>query len=297
MKRHWPLWPWSPEALALPDFLAGVRALVRQTQGLPLAGWETSCRMGPDGARSDRLLVGFDLAGVAASRLTGLVHELAMPARWHAEFLGSLHQAAHIMLAIERHEQRVEWRVYQCLRPDSVLAASGLAMRGFKWFADAGVQQPANRITDYWRLPMAAAPLQDWLAAGSGVPEPARPAYAVMGAALRLALRRQPGGRLPDFLVVSEQGAARASCCLRLYESGLLGSDLVPEVDALLAHWAWSPERRAQAMRPWTDRPVGWLAAGLDRTQQAFLTVYSEAQRDDASHALVNGNRHATAQA
>lgn len=296
MNRTWPLWSWSPEALALPEFVDGVRAMVRQTQGLPLAGWETSCRFSSEGARSDRLLLGFDVAGVASSRLTDLARHLDMPLAWRDEFLASMHQVAQIMLAVERHGRRVEWRAYQSLRHDSMLASSGLAMRGFKWFAD-DTKEPAARITDYWRFPLGAQPLQDLLDTCPGLPEAARPVYAVMGAVLRLAKQRQRGASTPDFLVVSEQGQARVSCCLRLYESGLMGSDLLAEVDGLLAQWGWPAERRALAMQPWSPRPVGWLAAGLDRQQQAFLTVYSEARRDDASHALVNGNFHATAQA
>lgn len=297
MSRHlsrWPHWPWSAWALECPDFVQGVRSLLRQTQGLPVAGWETSVRLTPAGVSRDRLLVGIGLGGVAAARLEALVDALQMPPAFQDEFRPALHQVTQIMLAIERQGRAVEHRAYQTLHPDSALASAGLAMRGFKWLP-ASAEDAVCRVTDYWRVPVQTAQLDELLLTCPGVPASARPAYGVLHAALRLALQRQPGWRAHDFLVASEWGAARASCCMRLYESGLLGSDLASGIDELLAHWGWTPQARAAALLPLAPRPVGWLAAGIDRHEQAFLTVYCEGERDDARLALLNGNLHATA--
>lgn len=285
-------WAWTDEALRLPGFVQGVRGLVRTTQGLPLAGWETSCRFTARGARSDRLLLGFDLAGVASARLGGLVRELAMPAAFQDEFLGLLDQSAQLMLAVERQGDEVERRAYLVFRGGEAASSPGLAMRGFKWFAAADA---ASRITDYWRVPMAPGPLQALLDAAPGVPASARPTYAVLADALRLSMRRRPGAGRPELLVASEPGAPRVSCCLRLHEGGLQGRDLQALLDGLLAGWDWPAARRDSALQLLARRPIAWLAAGIDRFEQAFLTVYCEACRDDASHALVNGNLHATA--
>ena len=289
-----PVWAWSREALALPDFVHAVRALVRLTQGLPLSGWETSMRLSPLGNRSDRLLVGFDTAGVAPARLQTLVHDLSLPPELADAFAASLHQAVQIMLAVERADHHVEWRAYQTLHPDCVLSSAGLAMRGMKWWPHDRTSQH-QRITDYWRVPMSNDRLQALLDTCPGVPAVAQPAYAVLSDTLRMALRRQLAGLNPEFLVACEQAAPRVSCCLRLYESGLYGADLFPLLDRLLTQWGWMSEQRRSALQVLAKRPLGWLAAGIDRHQQAFLTVYCEARREDASHALVNGNLHATA--
>lgn len=289
-----PAWAWSHEALALPDFVQAVRGLVQRTQGLPLSGWETSMRLSPQGHRHDRLLVGFDTAGVAPARLHALIDGLHLPHEMANEFLAALPQTVQIMLAVERSGHEVEWRAYQSLNPDCALASAGLAMRGMKWWPQRPTQD-RQRITDYWRVPMSNDRLQHLLDTCPGVPDAAQPAYAVLSETLRMALRLQPSGLNPEFLLACEQAAPRVSCCLRLYESGLYGADLFALLDNLLAQWNWLPAQRRAALQVLAQRPLGWLAAGIDRHQQAFLTVYCEARREDASHALVNGNLHATA--
>ncbi|MBF0340894.1 MAG: hypothetical protein HQL95_08025, partial [Magnetococcales bacterium] len=217
-------WPWSFSATHRAEFAGGLRSVLKQVEGLAVVGWETSCRLSPSGLRTDRLLLGFSPAGVAARRLQALPAALGMPASLADSFMAAQGKASHILLAIELGSADLEIKAYLSfesrlgpVEPAGVENRS-LAMRGYKWHPRV---PDRTRTNDYWRISITAQKLQSILDQAEGVPPAAIPAYALAAFAIRTALASRPYWHACDFLMATEQASERSSCSVRLYETGL----------------------------------------------------------------------------
>ncbi|MBF0461390.1 MAG: hypothetical protein HQL87_08340 [Magnetococcales bacterium] len=287
---HTEPWPWSLPVARRADFVRGLRSVLEQAEGLEVAGWETSCRLAPSGLRPDRLLLGFSPVGVAPRRLQALPAALGMPTALAVAFAAAQGRATHILLALELDHTDLEIKAYLSFgsrfgRVGSTLEADLLpAMRGYKWHPSDPIR---TRTSDYCRLPVAARQLQTTLEQADGVPPAVVPAYGVAAFAVREALARRPYWYECDFLQVTEQGSERSSCCVRLYESGLKVVDLQPAIEALQKTWLLSDAQHC--IERMGQRPLGWMAVGVDRQREPFVTLYCEATRADARQALSFG--------
>ncbi|WP_130471570.1 hypothetical protein [Candidatus Magnetaquicoccus inordinatus] len=280
-------WPWSFSAAQRADFAGGLRSLLKQVEGLPVIGWESSCRLSPTGLRPDRLLLGFSPAGVAARRLQALPTSLGMPASQADSFLAAQGEVSQILLAIEQTHDYLELKVYLSFASrlgaveTAVVEKRSLAMRGYKW-------HPGNpdrtRTSDYWRQPVTIRRLQEILEQREGVQPAATPAYAVAACAVWTALAARPYWHEGDFLTTTEQASERSSCSVRLYESGLRVVDLQPALAILQKDWLFSDDK--QCIERMGQRPLGWIQVGVDGQGEPFVTLYCEASRTDAQQAL-----------
>jgi hypothetical protein len=280
-------WPWSFSVAERADFVAGLRSVLQQVEGLAVAGWESSCRLSPSGLRTDRLLLGFAPAGVAPRRVQALPTALGMPTALAEAFLAAQGGASQILLAIEQAADHLEIKVYLSFasRLGSLAPAPAeqrsLAMRGYKWH----YRDPERRrISDYWRSSVTVQALQRMLEQGEGVLPVAIPAYAVAACAVRTALASRPYWHAGDLLTTTEQVGARSSCSVRLYESGLKVADLQPALAILQKTWSFSDDK--QCLARMGQRHLGWLQVGIDGQSEPFVTVYCEASRADARHAF-----------
>lgn len=262
-------------------FVDGVRLLLRTAQGLPMIGWELSCRISPSAVSSQRLLMGMPTLGVAPSRLYGMVDALGMPEDLEAPFLHNLPHARQILVAVDAQPQDLEIRAYQIFDHTD----EPLAMRGYKWMMQ---DTSRRRITDYsrsnqtWPQVLARYEQHAQTKAGDGS------AYQTALAIARLAAARCPMQRDADFLLAHETTGRRASSCLRLYETGLQFRHIVEPVSELLRHWGLASER-ARVLSVMTTRPLGWIAVGDDADGMPFLTLYGQAALLDARRLIARG--------
>jgi hypothetical protein len=266
------------------SFAQGIRLLLQTVQGLPVSGWEVSCRIAPGSVSTERLLLGFDTHGVSASRLASLAPELGMPDGMAAEFQEDLESTARILLAVECAFNGLEIRAYQAFKN------STHGMRGFKWLA----QDPGKcRITEYafaamtWRSLLDFYEMQQrpYRQVGVGIADPVK---HVAGRIAQRAMKAQSPSQAVEFFSVSERAGARASSCFRLYETGLSYSDVSAEVASLLSFYQLnSALPRLEALM--AERPLGWIAVGEDSLGIPFLTLYGEASVLDARRLMVFG--------
>lgn len=266
-------------------FVDGVRLMLSAAEGLPMLGWELSCRITPGAVNCQRLLLGLPTAGVAPARLYGLVDALSMPKEFAELFGHELPKARQILLAVEAQPQDLEVRAYQVFNG----AELSVAMRGYKWMSQ---QASRCRITDYHReghsWPQVIAyyvqqshQCRDSQRPGLGL------GYSTAATIAQLAQDRRPQHDA-DFLRVSELAGHRASSCLRLYESGLQFRDIVIPVTTLIENWGLKSER-ASILSMMTSRPLGWIATGEDGSQAPFFTLYAQASLLDVRRLLARG--------
>lgn len=266
-------------------FVDGLRLLLQTAQGLPMIGWEVSCRISPAVVSSQRILMGLLTRGVAPSRLQGLAGVLGMPSELAQQFTRTLPDARQILLAVEAQPQDLEIRAYQIF--DNIGAP--LAMRGYKWMA---YNVGRYRVTDYhhadqtWPQVIEHYEQQSQESASADVNHGI--AYRAASTIARLAQARRPMQRMADFLVATETTGGRASSCLRLYETGLQFRDVVAPVSALLTQWGIESER-ANIFSAMTTRPLGWIAVGDDAAGQPFMTLYGQASLLDARRLIGSG--------
>lgn len=274
-------WPFAPSV----SFAQALRRMLAATEGLTLAGWESSCRLSPGGFTTNRLLLGLDTTAVALQRLRALPQQLGMPQDLAQAFLQELPQARRVLLAVEQGVHGVELKAYHEFSSsvdDHAGWPQALAMRGRKWRASG--PQTVMRCTDYLRPGLDAAGLERLLHTRSALPESAGPALVVLARAVAMA--HATGSATPDFLCVIEPPSARLSCCVRFYDSGLRLQSLRPALAQLAL--AWRLPSALLARLP-GQRRLGWLAAGVDAAELPFLTLYCESTQADARLAIAVG--------
>ena len=291
-----PPWPWPSLATGWCRLL---QTFCDELPGNETVGWELACRLGPEGIHTGRLLLGLRPTG-ARGRLASLPARLGLPADASRAFADGLATCHQVFLAAEQGPGGVlaklylEWPVPMAvLRPEpGTRPAPALQMRGWKWAVDPQsgslpTAAQALRTTDYlrWPLPSSAAALA-LLREGRGAADDARPALALVAAALARALARSNAGFDPALLLVHEPGSPRASCAVRLLDSGLRAAALDADISRLSALWRLDARAAAACMAAIAERELSWLAAGTDHRGQAFLTLYAEASSLDLQHAM-----------
>lgn len=264
-------------------FVDGVRLLLRTAQGLPMIGWEVSCRISPSGVSSQRLLMGLPTLGVAPSRLYGMLDVLGMPGDLAAPFLRDLSNAHQILVAVDAQPEDLEIRAYQLFDHTD----QSLAMRGYKWMTR---DTSRHRITDYRRSDKTWSQVIAHYAQHGQTTAAAADttAYKTALTIARLAAARTPMQRKADFLLAHETTGRRASSCLRLYETGLQFRHILEPISELLLHWGLASER-ARVLSVMTTRPLGWIAVGDDANGLPFLTLYGQAALLDARRLMAQG--------
>ncbi len=283
-----PTWPW-PEAHA--DLHQSIRRILRVLNGIPVTGWEVSCKLSPGGLATGRLVAGFKPQGVARSYLSRLPATLAMPEEVAAIFTAECHQCRQIGLACEAGTSATGFKVY--LEYPAPHAAHALPLsrviRGFKWRQDSAVWHE----TGYWRCNGMTV-----MAAHDRLRQPDMPAqeqaalHIWLADALRLGFNRAGEWRDFQMLLIREADSPRDAIGLRFYESGLLVRHLAPALTSLAAGWDISQQEISRFLAIAANREIGWLHAGLGSNGQPFLNLYCPASRHDAQWALLAGQLH-----
>ena len=264
--------------------------MLRESGGLPGLGWEVSVRLSPGGWCVDRLLVGFETAGVLPARLAALPQRLGMPSTLVRELAREMSCASALLLAVENGAAGVELRVYQDFGETSgdAVPASGVAMRGCKWLPGAGSSVRGRRVTEYRRVHLDLMRLRELPRDLPARPSTLRLAWSVLG---DLAGRVFDEREQLDFLAAQEAARGRASGCLRLQGSGLKLSEGLQVVQEVAARWGVEESALRLLSHRAGARPLSWAAAGLDGAGEPFVTLYALGHRDDAWAAarLVDG--------
>lgn len=251
-----PVWPWVLGSPLGRVFSRAVGQIVRQTQGLPLSGWGSSIRLSPGHVRPNRLLLGFSPHGVAEQRVLSLPDAPGMPLAGARAFAGHGVSARRILLAAEMGHSAVELKAYLPFDPAWPAPSPGLPMRGYKWQPGQGALPglaACLRVSDHVRPDQGAQEALARLRRSSDASELAQLAYALA----EHALTRHPVGLQPDVWMVGEEGNQRASCCIRLYESGLCVADPLPGRKLLTAAWSLQDHLSPEILKSLGPRPPG----------------------------------------
>lgn len=266
-------------AAPLLDQLAQLRA---RLEGLPVSGWEASCRFSPLGLEPFRLGV-----GLAPGLLepVELARDLGMPADGLRRLARSAAFANHVYLAVEQGGDGVYLKLYlefavQTRFADGRLAPAGLQMIGLKWQPGSAPSADGVRLTRYELLPQTPLPevlahLGGPVGDGEQVHGPAQlAAWALALADRRVDLSQ---GMLP-WVQAREPGAlARVADDFNFYGSGLRVGDLALALGALVSRWGWAPS----VLPAWLDAvqqaDLGHLSVGWRQAGQPFFTIYHPA--------------------
>jgi hypothetical protein len=280
-------WPWS--ALATAD-AHPARFMLDVLSGLPVLGWEASCRLSARGIQTGRLLAGIDRAALSASRWGKLFDEFGVPTAYRQAIEQDLGSAHRIYVACEQGVRAVTRKLYLEFE-HAVRHRPGerLSILGYKWLAE-DTACANSRITEYWtqeltdaRIAMAGLePLSD--NAEGGVR--ALVADVLIQALTQALIMADPDSAWRhEYIRVREAGTARSSFAFNFYDSGLRARDLTEAVTALADKWALNAAEVRQLLDAIAQRELVWLAGGLDTQGEPFLTIYCAASSEDAIQA------------
>ena len=289
MMMHSAPWPWP--AITTPD-RHPARVMLDLLSGLPVLGWEASCRLGTRGMQTGRLLAGINRADLSAARWGKLFDEVRVPADCRQAIEQSLSSADRLYIAFEQGSRAVTRKLY--------LEFAGAARRrpserlgivGYKW-VEAGTASGDLRVTEYWTQEQpdpyqALAGLQNTPASGNADPSRAAPLVNVLTQALSqaLSLAGPDSAWQHEHIRVCEAGTPRASFAFNFYDSGLRAGDLTEVVNALADQWRLNTYDVRQLLEAIAHRDLVWLAGGLDMHGEPFLTIYCAASHTDAIQA------------
>lgn len=251
--------PEAPEA-TLRGFAEGL--------GLPVMG-ESSVKLVPGAVLAERYLLSVPARGLTpqqAAELVRVATSLGLePAR--ADLVADdLRLATTLHFGFEREGERTTLKLYcefPLARGWEVARRAGhpmLVHRAVKWDPNDAtraavsryVAHPARSVVD------TAARIRDML--GPGAP-----------ADLALSLLNRAAGRVGAeerlFLEVEEEGSARKSFDLKLYETRFTTADLSPAIPGLIAYFGLGELRVPAAA-------LGHIAGGQGRDGKPFLTLY-----------------------
>jgi len=283
-----PAWPWP---LAHPDAYRILSTLLKVLRGIPVTGWEASCKFGPQGMLPGRLLTGFSPRGVSRRYLEGLPRHLGMPEEIARIFAGEWSRCSRILLGYESGITDTILKVYL----EYPLPAAGktrqacLAIRGFKWKPDDGVADWHE--ARYWCL-SGLTPSEARKRLLESMPKQAE--WIVLQTWLAEALEQacRKAGNWPHFQIMNSRDATspRNTINLRFYDSGLTVHGLSQGVRQLGSDWGLPAAETERFLMATRNREIGWLQAGIGVDQHPFLTLYCAATRADARMALLNAD-------
>jgi len=289
MMMHSAPWPWP--AITMPD-RHPARTMLDLLSGLPVLGWEASCRLGMRGLQTGRLLAGINRAALSVSRWGKLFDEVGVPVNCRQAIEQDLDSANRIYVAFEQGWHAVTRKLY--------LEFAGAARRrpgerlgilGYKWVEPDAASEDL-RVTEYWTQEQpdahqAMADLQNSPVSGKADRGHAAPVVHVLTQALAqaLALAGPDSAWQHEHIRVCEAGTPRASFAFNFYDSGLRAGDLTEAVIALADQWHLNAADIRQLLETIAQRELVWLAGGLDTHGEPFLTIYCAASHEDAIRA------------
>jgi len=230
----------------------------------------------------NRFLLGFDrreTAGDRDDRIVSICRNIDMPGNLLTPFEEDLADANHVYFAVEKNDRALLFKVYLEFR-DRVVeqmaagAGTGSCFRlftGFKWDSFLPTRQAVSRYSWYPSLPVS-----DMLAR-------IRSALDTDGRHAGLsefadALASRASGRIPpediQYLEVTEEGNPRRSFDLNIYKSGLTLEDVRPDLLRALQCVDVPSSRFEPLYQRIKTARFGHLAAGIDRENNDFLSVY-----------------------
>lgn len=275
-------WPWPRHASCTPH---PARRLLDRVRGLPVIGWEASCKLGPSGIASGRLLAGLRREQCAPARWRQLPEEYGMPLALREDCCARLPHAARVLLAYEQSGDAAVAKLYlesDARRHD--VPGAQLTIVGYKWpmsVADERATTPL-RVTEYWQLDGLNPASSMRALRERDAADPCAPVHAL------LAQTMVQAAESPDWryrhLTVREAGVSRA-CTLGFHGSGLSAEALRQPVQALAADWALPASEVEALFDAIGARTLAWLAAGSAADGSPFLTIYCEADERDALQA------------
>ena len=251
--------PEAPEA-TLRGFAEGL--------GLPIMG-ESSIKLVQGAALTERYLLSVPAGGITAKQVAELVRVavlLGLAPEMADQVATDLPLSTTLHFGFEREGERTTLKLY-CEFPlardwDSARRAgqSILVHRAVKWDPRDATRAAVSRYVAHpaRNVPQTAARIRELM--GQGAP-----------ADLALSLFNRAAGRVGAqerlFLDVEEEGSARKSFDLKLYDTQFTTAELSPAIPGLLKFFAIADLRVPAAA-------LGHIAGGQGRDGEPFLTLY-----------------------
>ena len=250
--------------------------LMERVRGLGVrVGRERSFRMSRGSLLADRFLMSVSRSSLGvngAERIASVCRQLGMAGEPAGAVEAMAGEARFVHWGFERNAEGWLYKVYleppvAELRP----AEPVVLHRAHKW----DPLRPGRCVlTKYvWHPGLTADEIIGRIA---GVYGEGGHSFDIAAAILRLAAGRMSG--LVRYMEVSEEGNARRSFDLNLYDAELRLADLLPFLARMCAHFAIRPEDFYAFCGPIQDKPFGHLAGGVHREGQDFFTVYYGAE-------------------
>jgi len=294
ISAHTLSWPWP----ALATFGSHpARAMLDQLSGLPVMGWEASCRLSKRGIETGRLLAGLMRDELSATRWSKLLDEMVVPQSYRETIVQYLPSTNRVYIAWEQGAHSVTRKFYlESDRGFEQAHKERLTILGYKWNINDTSTNDGLRITEYWSIddsdPQASVSLlrEKSFAELSSITADHH-AFALVVAVMISALKEAQstvGYQSPwqhRHMNVRETGRSRASMAFNFYDSGLRVESLRDVVSALAAEWSLVSVDVERLFDAIGQRELAWLAGGLSTEGLPFLTIYCAATRDDASQA------------
>lgn len=245
--------------------------------GLPY-GQELSLKLLPGRLLDDRLLLGWQARDFAPLHfIAWLVQHHGLPAPAAAALRERASLANTVGLSLEADEGQVLFKAYlEFWEPIRARMQAGtlgpepqLLHYGVKWRA----QGDAYAHAEYHVQPLLTA--YDIVQRIRALHPPGRHSL-VLGTANALVQRgstRTPGAPML-YLEAREAGNARHSCDINLYKTGLRLDDAAPLLRELGAALEVPAPELEEHLSTHAALPLGHVAAGTDRHDQDFLSVY-----------------------
>jgi len=284
-----PTWPWP---LANPATRRALGTLLKVLRGIPLTGWEASCKFSPQGLLPGRLLTGFSPRAVSGRYLAGLPHNLGMPQPLARSFAEEWPRCNRVLLAFETGITDTLLKAYleyPVPVPGKTLKPC-LAIRGFKWNPDKAASDWHE--TKYWCL-NGLTPGQALELLLQSTPQTAEWGLLQHWLAEALEHACRQARHWPHFRMLnsSDSCSPRNAINLRFYDSGLKVCTLNSQIRQLTRHWGIPAADTARFLLGAQDREIGWLQAGIADNDLPFMTLYCTATRADAGMALSQDER------
>lgn len=253
-----------------PRTLAWLERVRAEVAGLPVTGWEASCRLSPRGMEPYRIGTGLSPSALSLPLMDWL-RPLALPEAVAARVRRSAAFINHVYLAVEEGPVGVVLKLYL----EFPVPQSGLLMVGLKWLPEQ--PEVPVRVTRYTRR-AGHTRTQVLAHLGGAVDDAAQvltpralAAWAVHLVNQRLDLDRQ---MLPWIEVREDGQSQREADDLNFYGTGLPIAALAPGFERLGAAWGLATGPLQEWLAVMQAVAVGHLSVGVREGREAFLTVY-----------------------
>lgn len=251
---------------------ADLLELVRGLGGRPLS--ERSFRLSRGLLQADRFLISFDVGELGHNPLRKVLEVAGaclMPASARGPAEAAFSECGSIHFGSEGAGERRIYKLYFEHRVASQRAMAGeraLLHTAFKWQAGSGYFVTSRY---FWHPGLSIADVRARLAMlyeGLDASE--------LTAALQIVdIATARSADVPlQYLEVEEEGTARRSFDLNLYDAGLRVRDVLPVLQRLRAHFGIRPGAFQALVDDIRNLPLGHLAGGAHRDGAGFFNVY-----------------------